>query len=83
MGNTKKRKDPEGMAAPPNMEEDQSSTRPPRFNGQYYGWWKNHMHDYINVEDTELWDVILDRPYIPTNEVKDGELTTTVVKTRK
>lgn len=41
------------------------------------------MHDYINVEDTELWDVILDRPYIPTNEVKDGELTTTVVKTRK
>ncbi|WMV45503.1 hypothetical protein MTR67_038888, partial [Solanum verrucosum] len=36
--NTKKRKDPDGMAAPPNMEEGQSSTRPPRFNGQYYGW---------------------------------------------
>ncbi|XP_049349519.1 uncharacterized protein LOC125814108 [Solanum verrucosum] len=41
------------------------------------------MHDYINAEDTELWDIILDGPYIPTKEVKDGELTTTVVKTRK
>lgn len=41
------------------------------------------MHDYIIAEDSQLWDVILDVPYIPTNEVKDGELTTTVVKTRK
>ncbi|XP_049399696.1 uncharacterized protein LOC125863713 [Solanum stenotomum] len=71
------------MAAPPNMEEGQSSTRPPRFNGQYYDWWKNRMHDYINTEDTELWDIILDGPYIPTKEVKVGELTTTIVKTRK
>ncbi|XP_049397273.1 uncharacterized protein LOC125861406 [Solanum stenotomum] len=66
------------MAAPPNMEEGQSSTRPPRFNGQYYGWWKNRMHDCINAEDTELWDVILDGPYITTKEVKDGELTTRI-----
>ncbi|XP_015158487.1 uncharacterized protein [Solanum tuberosum] len=71
------------MAAPLNMEEGQSSTRPPRFNGQYYGWWKNRIPDYINAEDTELWDVIHDGPYIPTKEVKDGELTTTVVKPRK
>ncbi|KAH0689139.1 hypothetical protein KY289_016497 [Solanum tuberosum] len=71
------------MAAPPNMEEGQSSTRPLRFNGQYYGWWKNRMHDYINAEDSELWDIILDGPYVPIKEVKDGELTTTVVKTRK
>lgn len=41
------------------------------------------MHDYINAEDSELWDIILDGPYIPTKEVNDGELTTTVVKTRK
>jgi len=27
--------------------------------------------------------VILDGPYIPTKEVKYGELTTTIVKTRK
>ncbi|WMV14570.1 hypothetical protein MTR67_007955 [Solanum verrucosum] len=74
---------PEGIAAPLNLKEGQSSTKPPRFNGQHYGWWKNRMHDYINVEDTKLWDVILDGPYIPTKEVKDGELTTIVVKTRK
>ena len=71
------------MVAPPSMEEGQSTTRPPHYNGQFYGRWKMHMHDYINAEDTELWDVILDEPYIPTKEVKDGELTTTVVKTRK
>ncbi|XP_049350219.1 uncharacterized protein LOC125814820 [Solanum verrucosum] len=81
--NTKKRKDPEGMAAPLNMEEGQSSTGPPRFNGQYYGWWNNRMHDYINADDSELWDIILNGPYIPTKEMKDEELTTTVVKTRK
>ncbi|XP_049342929.1 uncharacterized protein LOC125807259 [Solanum verrucosum] len=71
------------MAAPANMEEGQSSTRPPRFNGQCYGWWKNRMHDYINAKDTELWDVILDGPYIPTKDVKYGELTTIVIKTKK
>ncbi|KAH0689613.1 hypothetical protein KY289_016971 [Solanum tuberosum] len=41
------------------------------------------MHDYINAEDSELWDIILDGPYIPIKEMKNGELTTTVVKTRK
>ncbi|XP_049406323.1 uncharacterized protein LOC125869989 [Solanum stenotomum] len=41
------------------------------------------MHDYINAEGSELWDIILDGPYIPTKEMKDGELTTIVVKTRK
>lgn len=56
------------MNVTPNMEEDQSCTRPPRFNGHYYGWWKNRMHEYINAEDTELWDVILDGPYIPTKK---------------
>lgn len=60
------------MAAPPNMEEGRSSTWPPRFNGNYNGWWKNRMHDYINACH-----------YIPTKEVKDGDLTTTMVKTRK
>ena len=29
------------------------------------------MHDYINAEDYELWDVILDGPYVPLKEVKD------------
>ncbi|XP_015159851.1 uncharacterized protein [Solanum tuberosum] len=71
------------MVAPPSMEEGQSTTRPPHYNGQFYGRWKMHMHDYINAEDTELWDVILDGPYIPTKDVVDGELTKVIPKTRR
>ncbi|XP_070006052.1 uncharacterized protein [Nicotiana sylvestris] len=57
------------MAAPPNFEEGQSMYRPPRFNGQYYGWWKTRMHDFIIAEDSELWDVICDGPFVPMKTV--------------
>ncbi|XP_070045152.1 uncharacterized protein [Nicotiana tomentosiformis] len=40
------------MSAPPNFEEGQSTYRPPRFNGQYYGWWKTRMHDFIMAGDS-------------------------------
>ncbi|XP_075098904.1 uncharacterized protein LOC142175803 [Nicotiana tabacum] len=56
------------MAAPPNFEEGQSTYRPPRFNGQYYGWWMTRMHDFIMAEDSELWDVICD---VPTKNLGD------------
>ncbi|XP_070022055.1 uncharacterized protein [Nicotiana sylvestris] len=69
------------MAAPPNFEEGQSTYRPPRFNGQYYEWWKTIMHDFIMAEDFELWDVICDGPYIPMKNVR--ELPLTMPKTRK
>ncbi|XP_070015268.1 uncharacterized protein [Nicotiana sylvestris] len=69
------------MAIPPNFEEGQSTYRPPRFNGQYYGWWKTRMHDFIMAEDYELWDVICDGPYVPTKKVGDPPMTTP--KTRK
>ncbi|XP_070048927.1 uncharacterized protein [Nicotiana tomentosiformis] len=69
------------MAAPPNFEEGQSTYRPPRFNGQYYGWWKTRMHDFIMAEDLELRDVICNRPFVPMKTVSEG--TTTVPKTRK
>ncbi|XP_070026216.1 uncharacterized protein [Nicotiana sylvestris] len=69
------------MAAPPNFEEGQSTYRPPRFNGQYYGWWKTRMHDFIMAEDSELWDVICDGPYVPTKKVGDPPVT--MPKSRK
>jgi len=69
------------MAAPPNFEEGQSTYRPPRFNGQYYGWWKTRMHDFIMAEDSELWDVIYDGPFVPMKT--GGEGTVTIPKTRK
>ncbi|XP_070009563.1 uncharacterized protein [Nicotiana sylvestris] len=59
------------MAAPPNFEEGQSTYRPPRFNGQYYGRWKTRMHDFIMADDSELWDVICDGLYIPMKNVRN------------
>ncbi|XP_070055498.1 uncharacterized protein [Nicotiana tomentosiformis] len=69
------------MAAPPNFEEGQSTYRPPRFNGQYYGWLKTRMHDFIMAEDSELWDVIFDGPFVPMKTI--GETTVTFPNTRK
>nr|XP_033508240.1 uncharacterized protein LOC117273247 [Nicotiana tomentosiformis] len=44
---------------------------PPRFNGQYYGWQKTRMHDFIMAKDSELWDVICDGPFVPTKTSGD------------
>ncbi|XP_070047413.1 uncharacterized protein [Nicotiana tomentosiformis] len=69
------------MAAPPNFEEGQSTYMPPRFNGQYYRWWKTRMHDFIMAEDFELWDVICDGTFVPTKT--SGDPAVTIPKTRK
>ncbi|TMW82844.1 hypothetical protein EJD97_004495 [Solanum chilense] len=71
------------MAAPLNLEEGQSSTRPPRFDGHFYSWWKVRMHDFFMAEDSELWDIVLDGPFIPMIEEKDGEKTRLVPKPRQ
>ncbi|XP_075101915.1 uncharacterized protein LOC142177338 [Nicotiana tabacum] len=39
------------------------------------------MHDFIMAEDSELWDVICDGPYIPMKNI--GDLPLTMPKTRK
>ncbi|XP_075109222.1 uncharacterized protein LOC142181011 [Nicotiana tabacum] len=57
------------MAALLNFEEGQSTYKPPRFNGQYYGWWKTRMYDFIMAKYSELWDIICDGPYVPTKKV--------------
>ena len=41
------------------------------------------MFDYIMAEDCELWDVICEGPYVPTVEVKDGDVTKVNLKTRR
>lgn len=41
------------------------------------------MHNYINVEHTDMWDVILDRPYFPTRYVIDEELIKVIPRTRR
>ncbi|XP_069145959.1 uncharacterized protein [Solanum lycopersicum] len=71
------------MAAPLNLEEGQSSTRTPRFNGHFYSWWKVRMHDFLMAEDSELWHIVLDGPFIQMIEEKDGEKTRLVPKHRQ
>ncbi|XP_075099158.1 uncharacterized protein LOC142176021 [Nicotiana tabacum] len=39
------------------------------------------MHDFIMAEDSELWDVICDVPYVPTKSV--GDLPLMMPKTKK
>lgn len=68
------------MAAPLNLEEGQSSTRPPRFNGQFYSWWKTRMFGFLMAEDSELCDIVLDGPHVLTIEIKEGEINKTVPK---
>ncbi|WMV27263.1 hypothetical protein MTR67_020648 [Solanum verrucosum] len=60
------------MAAPPIFQEGASLTRPPFFNGKYYGWWKNRMMDFIIAENYDLWNVVMDGPIIPTKLGADG-----------
>ncbi|XP_070034485.1 uncharacterized protein [Nicotiana tomentosiformis] len=69
------------MAAPPNFEEGQSTYRPPSFNGQYYRWWKTRMHDFIMTEDSELWDIIYDGPFILMKTIREPEVI--IPKSRK
>ncbi|XP_070003298.1 uncharacterized protein [Nicotiana sylvestris] len=59
------------MAALPNFEEGQSTYRPPKFNGQYYDWWKTRMHDFIMAEDSELWDIICDGLHVPMKKIEE------------
>ena len=41
------------------------------------------MHDFFMAEDSELWDIVLDGPFIPMIEEKDGEKTRFVPKPRQ
>lgn len=71
------------MATPPNLEEGKSTSRPPKFNGKFNGWWKTRVYDFIIAKDSELMDVILTIPHVPMNEVKEGEIAKIVSKTRR
>lgn len=41
------------------------------------------MHDFLMTEDSDLLDIVLDGQYIPTIEVKEGEVTKVFPKTRQ
>ena len=55
--------------------ESYSTNRPPLFDGTNYQFWSNKMSIYMRSCDYEMWEVILDGPYVPTKtKRKNGEL---------
>ncbi|XP_015060063.1 uncharacterized protein LOC107005933 [Solanum pennellii] len=71
------------MASLLNKQRNLSPTRPPLFDDKLYKYWKIRMRDYLMAEDSEVWDVICKGPYVPTMEVKYGEVTRVIPKTRQ
>ena len=42
-----------------------SINRPPLFNGSNYQFWSNRMSIFMRSYDYEMWDVVMDDPYMP------------------
>ncbi|KAL4367156.1 hypothetical protein GQ457_05G007260 [Hibiscus cannabinus] len=53
------------------MEEGQSISKPPFFNGANYRYWKNRMMLFIQSTDYTIWDVVLDGPFTPMKREGD------------
>nr|UBX54607.1 transposon Pol polyprotein [Lupinus angustifolius] len=49
-----------------------SINRPPVFSGEGYAYWKVCLRIYIEAIDTDIWDSVVNGPYIPLHMV-DGE----------
>ena len=49
--------------------EDQSTTRPPFFNGNDYPYWKTRMRVFLQALDYELWEIVCDGSFIPRKNV--------------
>ena len=45
--------------------EGHSTNRPPLLDGSNYQFWSNCMSIFMCSYDYEMWDVVLDGPYIP------------------
>ncbi|WRX11446.1 Integrase [Theobroma cacao] len=47
------------------VAEGQSTNRPPLFDGSNYPYWSTRMSIYIRAINYEMWDVIIDGPFMP------------------
>ena len=45
--------------------ERRSTNRLPLFDGSNYQFWSNRMSIFMRAYDYEMWDVVLDGPYVP------------------
>ncbi|KAL5562884.1 hypothetical protein UlMin_032631 [Ulmus minor] len=62
------------MANGGSMSEGNSTTRPPLFNDNNYGYWKVRMIIFLQSMEYELWEVIEKGPYIPMNKVEGSSV---------
>ena len=46
--------------------EGHSTNKPPLFDGTNYQFWSNRMSTYMRSCDYEMWEVVMDSPYMPT-----------------
>ena len=44
---------------------------PPSFNGEGYGYWKERMKIFIEGIDCDVWDAVVNGPFVPTHLVND------------
>ena len=51
-----------------------STNRPPLFDGSNYQFWSNYMSIFMRAYDYEMWDVVLDGPYIPMKTKVESEV---------
>ena len=51
--------------------EGHSTNRPPLFDGSNYQFWSNRMSIFMRAYDYEMWDVVLNGPYVPI-KIKAG-----------
>ncbi|KAL4279648.1 hypothetical protein GQ457_03G013940 [Hibiscus cannabinus] len=56
------------------MEEGQSISKPPFFNGANYPYWKNRMMLFIQSTDYMIWDVVLDGPFVGVSPKTNHEM---------
>ncbi|GAV61113.1 zf-CCHC domain-containing protein/DUF4219 domain-containing protein/UBN2 domain-containing protein [Cephalotus follicularis] len=57
-----------------NVGESQNISKPPFFDGNNYGHWKAKMTIFIQSLDYNLWDLIVDRPNLPTVTLENGDV---------
>ena len=46
--------------------EGHSINRPPLFDGNNYQFWSNRMSIFMRSFDYEMWDIVMECPYVPT-----------------
>ena len=45
--------------------------RPPFFNGEGYGYWKDRMQFFLEGVDLDIWDAVENGPFVPTQSIND------------